>query len=524
MKVCISQLNSIVGNIDFNHKLIIKAAKKAVKDKAEVIITPELSLTGYPPEDLLLNKDFLKQSDFFLEKIAKKNLNIKIIVGHPVFVKGILYNSASVIFKGLISRTYHKQTLPNYGVFDEKRYFAEGNKSLIFNHNRKKIGLLICEDIWADEPLKDLEKNGVEIVICINASPYELNKRNYRLETLKKKFLKNNITLIYVNSVGGQDELLFDGASFAFNNKKLMVELPQFVEKTLTIDLDEQLTSSNTLQSEEALFRGLSLSLRDYLNKNNIKKVFLGLSGGIDSAVVAVIASKVCKNVEAIMMPTQFTSNESLTNAKELAKNLGITYKVRKIDSLVRSINKTLESDFRGLETDITEENIQARTRGMLLMAFANKFNGIVLSTGNKSELAVGYSTIYGDMVGGFSLLKDVPKTFVYRLAHHINSQEEIIPRNIIERPPSAELRHNQTDQDNLPDYQILDSIIDLYVEKNLSVTDIIKSGFKAQEVKKVVKLILNNEFKRRQSAPGPKITSKAFGRERRYPITNKFS
>ena len=224
------------------------------------------------------------------------------------------------------------------------------------------------------------------------------------------------------------------------------------------------------------------------------------------------------------MMPTQFTSNESLMNARELAKNLGITYKVRKIDSLVRSINKTLESDFRGLETDITEENIQARTRGMLLMAFANKFNGIVLSTGNKSELAVGYSTIYGDMVGGFSLLKDVPKTLVYRLAHYINSQEEIIPRNIIERPPSAELRHNQTDQDNLPDYQILDSIIDLYVEKNLSVAEIIKSGFKAQEVKKVVKLILNNEFKRRQSAPGPKITSKAFGRERRYPITNKFS
>jgi len=526
MNVCLSQLNSIVGNFDYNHKLILREAKKALKNNAEIIITPELSLTGYPPEDLLLNKDFLNKAEIYLKKIAEKKLKIKIIVGHPSSVKGKLYNSASIIFNGKVIKTYHKQTLPNYGVFDEKRYFSEGKESLIYNHNGKKIGLLICEDIWVDQPLKELEKKGVEIIICINASPYELNKRNYRLTSLQNKFAKKNITLIYVNNVGGQDDLLFDGASFIFNAKnKLLVELKQFEEQSKTVNTNDlNHTSLQTNPLIEVIFNGLCLSLKDYLKKNNIDKVILGLSGGIDSAVVAVIASRVCKNVSAIMMPTEFTTQDSLVNAKTLASNLKIAYKIKNIDALVKKINKMLEVDFKGLNADITEENIQARARGLLLMAYANKFNGIVLATGNKSELAVGYSTIYGDMVGGFSLLKDVPKTLVYQLAEYINSKSEIIPTNIIERPPTAELRHNQTDQDNLPDYQILDTIIDLYIEQNLSPTEIIKKGFESKVVKKVVKLIHNNEFKRRQSAPGPKITFKAFGKERRYPITNNFS
>lgn len=525
MKICLSQLNTSVGAIEQNFKLIIKEARNAQKNDAEIFITPELSLTGYPPEDLLLNKDFLLTSDLYLKKIAKENLNIKLIIGHPRVSNGKIYNSASVIFGGKVSKTYNKQFLPNYGVFDEKRYFTEGKKSLIFKHKGKNIGLLICEDIWVEEPLNNLKKMGVEIIICINASPYEINKRSYRHSYIKKKFIGKDLTLIYVNTIGGQDDLLFDGGSFIFNGKtRKLFELPQFEEQSETIDTSSfnELSKKNS-NSIEVIFKGLCVSLSDYLNKNKIKKVFIGLSGGIDSAIVAVIASKVCKNVEAIMMPTKYTSKISLLNAKKLAANLKISYKVKKIDGLVNKVNKTLESDFINHDIDITEENIQARVRGIILMAFANKFNGIVLATGNKSELAVGYSTVYGDMVGGFSILKDVPKTLVYRLANFINFDQEIIPENIIKRPPSAELKENQTDQDNLPEYHILDDIIDLYVEQNLSPTEIIKKGYQAQVVKKVVKLININEFKRRQSAPGPKITYKSFGKERRYPITNNF-
>ena len=530
MKISLAQINPTVGDIQLNFGLIVKHAKIAQKANAEILITPELSICGYPPEDLLLNNNFIKECNDSLLKIAQKFPELIIIVGHPRIFKGLLFNSASILYKGKIEKTYDKQVLPNYGVFDEKRYFQAGNKSLVFTHKSKKFGLLICEDIWVQGPAERLPK--VDYIICINASPYEINKDEARIEELKKRIPLNNCTLIYLNLVGGQDDLLFDGGSFIFNKKYGLIDrLEQFKSKNKVINLTEinnRFSSANTkifIPTIKILLNGLILALKDYLSKNSIKNIFIGLSGGIDSAVVLYIASQAFKkeNITAIMMPSSYTSKASLEDAKILTNNLSITYKISRIGSLMKSFDKSLSEEFKNLPKDITEENIQARIRGVLLMAHANKFNGIVLATSNKSEVAVGYSTLYGDMVGGFSVLKDVPKTLVYKIAQEINSTDEIIPSRILTRAPSAELSENQTDQDNLPNYEVLDAIIDLYIEKNKSIEMIIKEGYSAQVVRKVIKLIHMNEFKRRQAAPGPKVTNKAFGRDRRYPITSKY-
>jgi len=368
----------------------------------------------------------------------------------------------------------------------------------------------------------------VDYIICINASPYEIEKQNHRIKTIQKKIKGAGIKFVYVNAVGGQDDLLFDGGSFILDsNNGLISELPQFkiINKIIDTEVPAKKILSNNLTNTQILLDGLVLSLKDYLHKNSIKKVFLGLSGGIDSALVLYLASKACnkKNIHAIMMPSKFTSKISLEDAKKLTDNLGIKYTIKRIDTLMNKINQMLNIDFNGQPIDITEENIQSRIRGLLLMAYANKFKGVVLTTSNKSEIAMGYATLYGDMIGGFAILKDVPKTWVYRLAKVINEKNEIIPNRIITRAPSAELKDNQTDQDSLPDYEILDNIIELYLEKNQSPKNIVEKGYIAQDVKKVVELIQKNEFKRRQSPPGPKVTSKAFGKERRYPITNNF-
>jgi NAD+ synthase (glutamine-hydrolysing) len=527
MKVSLFQLNSDLGNLKINSNKIIKASKKAISEGADMIITPELSLCGYPPEDLLLNNDFILECDKHLKKIINAKLPIKIILGYPKQIGTNLFNAASIIFNGKILKTYLKQTLPNYGVFDEKRYFKEGDKGLIFNHKRHKIGILICEDLWVDEPLEKLISNKVNIIICINASPFELSKQKQRLERIEKKIKNKKIKLIYLNSVGGQDDLVFDGGSIIYDGEKnIFNELPQFEEKLKIFNLNDLTIQDRVKNSQiEILYKGLCLSLKDYLSKNKISKIFLGLSGGIDSAVVLCIAAQIFnkKNINAIMMPTKYTSKESLLDAKKLAQNLSVNYSVKKIDSLINKLNNFFNEDFKNLKEDITEENLQARARGVILMAYANKLNGMVLATSNKSEVAVGYATVYGDMVGGFSVLKDVPKTMVYQLANFINQKKEIIPQNIISRAPTAELKFNQTDQDSLPSYDILDNIIDLVIEQNLTSKDIIKLGYDAHVVKKVVKSIHANEFKRRQAAPGPKITFKAFGKDRRYPITNNF-
>jgi NAD+ synthase (glutamine-hydrolysing) len=550
MKISLAQINPTVGDIESNFKLIVKHAKIAEKSNAEILITPELSICGYPPEDLLLNNEFIKECNDSLLKIAKKFPKLKIIVGHPRSSKSMLFNSASILYKGKIEATYDKQILPNYGVFDEKRYFNAGNKNLIFSHKGKKFGLLICEDLWVKGPAEKLPI--VDYTICINASPYEINKHKSRISELNKRFMYkkssfNHSTLIYLNLVGGQDDLLFDGGSFIYKTKYgkvfgVLDQLEQFKSINKIIDTKPPKNSDvpmfnssfhsmkiehpNKIKSQiKVLLDGLILALKDYLSKNSIKNVFIGLSGGIDSAVVLYIASQACKkeNITAVMMPSKFTSKASLKDAKALTEKLGVIYKVNAIGLLMSSFDKSLSKDFKGLKKDVTEENVQARIRGVLLMAFANKFNGIVLATSNRSEVAVGYSTVYGDMVGGFSVLKDVPKTMVYKIAEEINISNEIIPKRIITRPPSAELSKNQKDQDNLPDYEVLDAIIDLYIEKNKSVEMIINEGYSAQTVRKVIKLIHVNEFKRRQAAPGPKITQKSFGKERRYPITNKY-
>jgi len=530
MKISLAQINLTVGDVQSNFKLIVKHAKIAQKAEAEILITPELSICGYPPEDLLLDKNFIEECNNSLIKIAKKFPKLKIIIGHPRYFKGSLYNSASVLYKGKIEYTYDKQILPNYGVFDEKRYFNPGNKSLIFLHKGKKIGLLICEDIWVKGPTEKL--SNVDYIICINASPFEIDKYANRIEELKDRVSLNRCTLIYLNLVGGQDDLLFDGGSFIYNNKYGLIEcLEQF--KSLNKVIDLKIDKKNRYQQRvkkfdspiKTLLNGLVLALKDYLSKNSIKNIFIGLSGGIDSAVVLYIASQACKkeNITAVMMPSAFTSKASLQDAKKLTDNLIITYKINPIKSLMKSFDESLSKEFRNLSKDITEENIQARIRGVLLMAYANKFNGIVLATSNKSEVAVGYSTLYGDMVGGFSVLKDVPKTLVYKIAEEINRTRNIIPERILTRAPSAELSKNQTDQDYLPDYEVLDAILDLYIEKNKSVKMIINEGYSAQVVRKVIKLVHINEFKRRQAAPGPKVTRKAFGKDRRYPITSRY-
>ena len=557
MKISLAEINSKVGDLKYNANLIKKHADIAIKNGAEILITPELSLCGYPPEDLLLETEFIDRCQHYLIEIAEKFPKLKIIVGHPRRKNKLLFNSISLLYGGKINKVYDKQKLPNYGVFDERRYFSPSKKPGVFKHKGKVFGLLICEDIWEEGPLEELSKLNVDYVVCVNASPYEFNKTKNKFTIIQNRLNDlNDFTLIYLNCVGGQDELLFDGNSFITKPKKYSPNnLPffsgQFISQNIIADfsnnnhmqitrkfekfpfhrkiLENPIKQINPMNEEKFLIynllNGLILAMKDYIEKNSINKLFLGLSGGIDSAVVLFIASKVIsrEKITAIMMPSEFTSDVSLKDAKKLASNLGVNYKSISIQKHIKNFEVTFKKDFEGLEKDITEQNIQARIRGMILMAYANKFNGMVLATGNKSEMAVGYSTIYGDMVGGFSVLKDVPKTMVYKIANEINYKENIIPQRIIDRAPSAELTENQLDEDSLPAYEILDKIIDLHIEKNFSEKDLIKFGFSTKLVKKVVKLIKVNEFKRRQSAPGPKITSKAFSKDRRYPITNRF-
>ena len=530
MKIALAQINSFVGDIENNSNLIIKRAKEASIRGAELFITPELSICGYPPEDLVLREDFLDACSKALKKIAKTMPSIKMIVGHPLKKGSKIYNAASLLFNGKIQGTYFKQTLPNYGVFDENRYFEPGEKEFIFTHKGLKIGLLICEDAWSVSPGKLLKKKSVDGIIVINASPYEIEKSDTRIKVIAKLAQETKSTVIYLNAIGGQDELIFDGGSFVVNkDAKLLHQSSFFKEETAVISIfSKTITKYNhykTSYSKEAhLYEALKLALKDYVVKNNFKNLFIGLSGGIDSALVLALAYDTFdkKNITAVMMPSEFTAKISITESRRMIKNTGVNYKEISIQSIYKLFRKTLSNEFKNKPFDATEENLQARIRGVLLMALSNKFNGLVISTSNKSETAVGYSTLYGDMVGGFAVLKDVPKTWVYRLAHYRNSISTIIPNEIIKRLPTAELRPNQLDQNSLPKYEILDKIIELYIEKDLDISSIVKKGFSSKNVNHVVKLINNNEFKRAQSPIGPKITHRAFGKDRRYPITFK--
>jgi NAD+ synthase (glutamine-hydrolysing) len=532
----LGQLNLTVGDIEGNSKKIIDSINAAESEQnADIIIFPELSISSYPPEDLLLRPAFNKYILIALDQIISASKNIHVIVGYPIKQNDKLYNACSLIHKGKILKTYHKQNLPNYGVFDEKRYFTAGNETCIFEIKGITAALSICEDIWVHEPINDAAIAGAKIMFNINASPYHKNKLTERENMVSKRAQESDMHIVYTNLVGGQDELVFDGNSLVVNNQgEIVFHAPQFEEGLFEVKLniEQSKKGSNITVSkpvtieEENIYKALVLGVQDYIRKNNFNGAVIGLSGGIDSALTLSIAVDAlgAENVEVLIMPSRFTADMSNEDACLQAKKLGVNYEIISIEEPFESFLKILASRFKNLPSDVTEENIQARCRGILLMAASNKSGKLVLTTGNKSEMAVGYATLYGDMAGGYAPLKDVWKTLVYKLAKWRNTQQEVIPERVISRPPSAELRHDQVDQDSLPDYDILDPILEQYIELDKHPEQIIEGGYDADIVYKVIRLVDKNEYKRRQAAPGVRITERGFGRDRRYPITSGYS
>ena len=543
MKIAICQINATVGDIAGNAAKIIDFANRAKIAGASLIITPELALCGYPPEDLLFREDFRQACEQALMRLTDQIKNISLLIGHPQVDNGHLYNAASLIENGKIVATYHKQCLPNYSVFDEQRYFMAGDAPLVFNHQGAKFGVIICADGWESAPALQAKQAGAEFLLSLNASPYHIDKLETRYEVLKERVAETGLPIIYCNLVGGQDELVFDGASFVLDKTgKVTQQLPSFEEQLCVIDIDAAglIHSSAGLQTnihapsrashsaplEASVYNALTLGLKDYVNKNGFPSVVLGLSGGIDSALTLAIAVDAlgADRVKVVLMSSEFTANISVDDAIEMANLVGVKYSQIPIKDLFSQFTSALKPEFGDLPFNTAEENLQARIRGTLLMALSNKFGSMVVTTGNKSEMAVGYSTLYGDMAGGFSLLKDVPKTLVYKLAEYRNGLSHVIPTRIITRAPSAELRHDQKDQDSLPAYEILDAIMQAYVEDDLSRDAIIAKGFSDKDVARVCNLIDKNEYKRRQAPVGVRITQRGFGKDRRYPITCKLT
>ncbi|MEC7596060.1 MAG: NAD+ synthase [Pseudomonadota bacterium] len=525
INIQIAQINPIVGDIQANAQKILNLTNEASEIGVHLIAFPELALTGYPPEDLLLRDGFISQVQDEINNLC--NLipsSISVLFGAPNKVDDALFNSAYLIQNNRIQNIYNKQKLPNYGVFDEKRYFSSGVDPFVFVCQNTKIGVLICEDQWVDGPITKLCQSNIDMVISMNASPFQLNKQNERIDICRKYALEFDISLIYINMVGGQDEVVFDGNSFVVDNKgELTLQVPAFDE--LCLIHSELRPLENVSSDESTIYSAIVLATRDYIQKNSFSGALIGLSGGIDSALTLAIAVDAigAENVHAVMMPYEYTSDMSLTDSELQAKTQGVEFSIIDIHSIIDSFKISLADSFKNTSVDTTEENIQSRVRGTLLMALSNKYHKIVLATGNKSEMAVGYATLYGDMCGGFAPLKDITKTMVYRLSKYRNGLSEVIPDRVINRPPSAELAPNQVDQDSLPPYDILDDILMRFVEMKQSVGQIIENGHSPENVNKITSLILMNEYKRRQSAPGPKISSNAFGKERRYPMTSKF-
>lgn len=531
-KVALAQFSPHIGNIEANVQKMIEQANQAKKQNANIIVFPELATIGYPAEDLLLRPSVNKRTAQAFEQLQ----SVKDIVMVFGFVNatedGQRYNAAAVMKDGQILGIYNKQNLPNYSVFDEKRYFNEGHQHLVFEYFGHKFGVLICEDVWSLNTVQQLSQLNVESVLVLNASPYEVGKPQHRIATLQELAKQMNIHLIYTNQVGGQDDLIFDGSSFVINNTgNVALRAESYKEQLYIVDYEVENKAYKAVETTPALdtmaeiYQALVMSTRDYVERSGFPGVILGLSGGIDSALTLAIAVDAigADKVQAVMMPYTYTSQISVEDAAEQAKRMGVTFGIAEIHPIVNSFMQTLYPFFGNSPADATEENLQARARGTLLMGLSNKFGNLVLSTGNKSELAVGYCTLYGDMVGGFAVLKDVYKTIVFELAKYRNSLSEtaVIPERVITRPPSAELRPDQKDQDSLPAYDILDAILYAYIEEDQSQDDIIAKGFDKDVVEKVIKLVDRNEYKRRQGAIGPRISSRAFSRERRYPIVN---
>lgn len=553
MRICIAQINCTVGDLDGNARKIIEYLQKAKDLGADIVSFPELAITGYPPEDLLLKEGFVSDNLAAFKRTVKAVNDMVAIVGFVDKAGHDIYNAAAVIYKGEVKGISHKEILPNYGVFDEKRYFKPGKDSRIFEFGEFIFGMNICEDIWhAEGPVRTQASLGARLILNINSSPYHAGKVKEREDIIRSQARSNNVVISYANLVGGQDELVFDGQSMIVDNTgKVLARAQAFKEDIIAFDVDIEIndtkaskkailvSGSRVVRSKPAIakrdmkpidptaevYQALSLGLKDYVTKNGFKKVVIGLSGGIDSALVAALAADALgkDNVLGIFMPTRYSSTQSETDARAVAANLGIKYTSIPIDHIFKLYLMSLEPHFGGLPKDITEENLQARIRGTVLMSLSNKFGYIVLATGNKSEMSTGYATLYGDMAGGFAVIKDVPKTMVYELVMYRNSLDNVIPESIIAKPPTAELKPDQKDQDTLPSYSLLDEVLKQYVEEDKGYDEIVDMGFNKEVVKKVLGMVDRSEYKRRQAAPGIKITPKAFGRDRRMPITNKY-
>ena len=534
LRIAIAQLDFLVGDVAGNARRVLEAAREA-RDRlgANAVVFPELTLSGYPPEDLILRRDFLAAVETALERLAREIDGITVILGFPEATDAGVYNSAAVIRDGNIQRTYRKQRLPNYGVFDEKRYFRPGDAPCVFELGGVPVGLTICEDIWQPGPVEQSAAVGARLILNLNASPYQAGKVRDREAVVRERVGAAGIPLLYANLVGGQDELVFDGASFVMDRHGVIAaRLPEFEECLSAVDFEvgeevapRPATLAPHLPDDASVYRALVTGIRDYVRKNRFKGAVLGLSGGIDSALTLALAADALgpEQVEAVLMPSRYTADMSNEDAILEAEALGCRYHTIPIEPAFNTFLDMLAPSFAGLPPDTTEENIQARCRGILLMAFSNKTGKILLTTGNKSEMSVGYATLYGDMAGGFAPLKDVPKMLVYRLCEYRNSLSPVIPQRVIDRPPSAELRPDQKDEDSLPPYPVLDAILERYVERDESVADIIAAGYPEHDVIRVARMVDRNEYKRRQAPPGVKISRRAFGRDRRYPMTNGF-
>jgi NAD+ synthase (glutamine-hydrolysing) len=534
LNILMAQLNTLVGDFEGNTGKVIAIAKQAVqRDSAAVIVFPELTLSGYPPEDLLLRPSIELRVNQSLETLSRDlPADAHVVVGYPRKHGGLLYNAAGVIYQGRVIAEYRKQCLPNYQVFDEKRYFAPGGEACVVDIHGIKVGLSICEDIWETHPTEQAAQAGAQLLLNLNSSPYHRGKATERLDMVSDRAITAGFPIVYVNQVGGQDELVFDGGSFAVGADGMLCgAAPNFVEGEYWLEAKLEAGAVQLMTTDISpplidvanVWHALVLGVRDYVNKNGFKGVVLGLSGGIDSALTLAVAVEAlgAERVEAVMMPFRYTSQMSVEDAAEQSDTQGVTHKVISIEPIYEAFMASLSDEFAGTSPDTTEENLQARCRGVLLMSISNKKGLLVLTTGNKSEMAVGYSTLYGDMAGGFDVLKDVPKTLVFEVCRYRNSLGPCIPQRVIDRPPSAELAPDQKDEDSLPPYEVLDRILELYVELDYSAEAIIALGMDREQVLRVLRLVDINEYKRRQAPIGVRITSRGFGRDRRYPITS---
>ena len=535
-KIALAQLNLLVGDVHGNATRVIATTRRARAELgADLVVFPELTLSGYPPEDLLFHRGFRRQIESALERVRQEVQEGSVVVGFPEYTRAGIYNSAALISGGSIAAIHRKAELPNYKVFDEKRYFQPGAQPTVVDRSGFRIGMLICEDIWEPESTQLARSDGAELLVVINASPYELHKQREREDIARIRARDVGLPLVYVNIMGGQDELIFEGNSFVMDaDGRVVMRAPAYEEGIFQVEFVRQGRGkvapkpgsiAPELSDEASVYGALVLGVRDYVNKHGFPGVVMGLSGGVDSALTLAIAVDAlgADRVHAVMMPSRYTSEMSLHDAEEEAQTLGVKYSTLSIENMFEATLATLKNEFAGRAPDASEENIQSRCRMLLLMGISNKTGKMLLTTGNKSEMAVGYATLYGDMAGGFAPIKDCNKQLVYRLAAYRNSLGRVIPQRVIDRPPSAELRHDQKDSDSLPPYEVLDAILEGFIEEDLSVDELEARGFDRATVGRVLDLVKRNEYKRRQAPPGVRVSRRAFGRDWRYPITNGY-